>query len=58
MPSRKFRPGFPEITQVEGGPVYMATFDNSKQADILGIKFRTKLETTKDFLEDFSKRGL
>jgi len=53
----KFQRGFPEITQVEGGPVYMITYDNSKQAGILGIKFRTKLETTKDILEDFSKRG-
>ena len=35
----------------------MLTYDNSKQAGILGIKFRTKLETTKDILEDFSKRG-
>ena len=60
--SHKFQRGFPEINnnQVEGdddGPVYMTTYDNSKQADILGIKFRTKLETTKDILEDFSKRG-
>ena len=57
LPSHKFQLGFPEITQVEGEPVYMITYDNSKQADILGIKFRTKLETTKDILEDFSKRG-
>jgi hypothetical protein len=35
----------------------MIKYDNSKQAGILGIKFRTKLETTKDILEDFSKRG-
>ena len=35
----------------------MYTFDNSKQSSILGIKFRTKLETTKDILEDFWKRG-
>ena len=53
----KFQPGFPEINQVEGGPVYMITYDNSKEASILGIKFRTKLETTKDILEDYSKRG-
>ena len=33
----------------------MITFDKSKQANILGINFRTKLEleTTKDILEDF-----
>ena len=56
-PHHKFPRGFPEITQIEGEPVYMITYDNSKQAGILGIKFRTKLETTKDILEDFSKRG-
>ena len=56
--SHRIQRGFPEITQVEGKPVYKVTFDNSKQANILGIKFRTKLETTKDILEDFSKRGL
>jgi hypothetical protein len=55
--SSKIQSGFPEITQVEGGPVSMITFDNSKQASILGIKYRTKLETTKDILEDFSKRS-
>ena len=55
--SHKFQRGFPEINQVEGDSVYMTTYDNSKQAGILGIKFRTKLETTKDILEDFSKRG-
>ena len=57
LPSHKFQLGFPEITQVEGDPVYTITFDNSKEASILGIKFRTKLETTKDILEDFSRRG-
>ena len=55
MLSHKIQPGFPEITQDE--PVYMFIYDNSKQASILGINFRTKLETTKDILEDFSKRG-
>ena len=43
----KIQRGFPEITQIEGKPVYDVTFDNSKQASILGIKFRTKLETLK-----------
>jgi len=58
LPSHKFPLGFPEITtQTEGEPVYMVTYDNSKQDRILGIKFRTKLETTRDILEDFSKRG-
>ena len=35
----------------------MFIYDNSKQDSILGIKFRGKLETAKDMLEDFSKRG-
>ena len=35
----------------------MFIYDNSKQDRILGIKFRGKLETVKDMLEDFSKRG-
>ncbi|KAF8798337.1 NAD(P)-binding protein [Phlegmacium glaucopus] len=58
LPSRTFRPGFPEITtQGDSEPVYMTTYDKSKEASILGIKFRTKLETTKDTLEDFARRG-
>ena len=57
LPSHKFQTGFPEINQVEGGPVYMVKYDNSKQDSILGVKFRGKLETAKDILEDFSKRG-
>jgi hypothetical protein len=55
--SNELQRGFPEITQTEGEPVYMITYDQSKQASILGIKFRTKLETLKDTLEDFSRRG-
>ena len=57
LPSHKLQTGFPEINQVEGGPLYMFIYDNSKQDSILGIKFRGKLETAKDMLEDFSKRG-
>ena len=57
LPSHKLQIGFPEINQVEGGPEYLVKYDNSKQDSILGIKFRSKLETTRDMLEDFSKRG-
>ncbi|KAF8808073.1 NAD(P)-binding protein [Phlegmacium glaucopus] len=32
-------------------------YDTSKQQRILGIKFKSKVETTKDILEDFAKRG-
>ena len=35
----------------------MITYDKSKQASILGINFKTKLETTRDTLEDFARRG-
>jgi len=55
LSSRKFLRGFPEITQ--GEPVYLITYDNSKQASILGIEFKTKLETTRDTLEEFERRG-
>jgi hypothetical protein len=57
--SHKLPRGFPDITQLEGDlePEYMITYDQSKQASILGIKFRTKRETLKDTLEDFSRRG-
>jgi hypothetical protein len=39
---------------MQGGPIYMFTCDNFKQASILGVNFRKKLETTKDILEDFN----
>jgi len=55
LSSRKLQCGSPEITQ--GDPVYMITYDNSKQAGLFGIEFRSKLETTKDTLEDFARRG-
>ena len=57
LPSHKLQIGFPEINQVEGGPEYLVKYDNSKQDSILGIKFRSKVETTRDMLEDFSKCG-
>ena len=34
-----------------------SVFDNSKQDRIFGLKFRSKLETTKDIIEDAVKRG-
>ena len=57
LPSHKLQIGIPEINQVEGGPEYLVKYDNSKQDSILGIKFRSKVETARDMLEDFSKRG-
>ena len=50
LPCRLPRPG--EIEDVQP-----CVFDNSKQDRILGLKFRTKLETTKDIIEDAVKRG-
>lgn len=37
--------------------VYKIRFNQEKQEKLLGLRFRTKEETTKDILEDFSKRG-
>jgi len=34
-----------------------SVYDNSKQDRILGIEFRSKLETTRDIIEDAIKRG-
>ncbi|KAF9482945.1 D-lactaldehyde dehydrogenase [Pholiota conissans] len=36
---------------------YLISYDTCKEHSIFGIKFHTKLETTKDTLEDFAKRG-
>ncbi|KAF8959850.1 hypothetical protein BDZ97DRAFT_1836214 [Flammula alnicola] len=54
LPSHKLQKGFPEILQ--GEKVYQISYDKSKEARILGIKFHTQIETTKDTLEDFAKR--
>jgi len=55
LPSHFLQRGFPEINQ--GEPVYTLTYNKSKEAAVLGMKFKTKLETTKDTLEDFARRG-
>ncbi|KAH9486118.1 Putative uncharacterized oxidoreductase [Psilocybe cubensis] len=55
LPSRAFLLGFPEI--LEGNPVSKFRFQKSKEEQILGIKFYTKAETTKDILDDFARRG-
>ncbi|KAH9487433.1 Putative uncharacterized oxidoreductase [Psilocybe cubensis] len=52
---RKLATGFPDI--LEGERIYRISYDKTKEAKILGIKFHTKLESTKDTLEDFAKRG-
>ncbi|KDR70025.1 hypothetical protein GALMADRAFT_255392 [Galerina marginata CBS 339.88] len=55
LPSHKLNKGFPEILESER--VYHISYDKSKEQKILGIKFHTKVETSKDTLEDFAKRG-
>ena len=41
----------------EGERIYKVTYDTSKEERILGIKFRTMSETTRDTLEDIARRG-
>ncbi len=36
---------------------FASKFDNTRAKTVLGIKFRTVEETTKDTLEDFKARG-
>ncbi|KAH9487431.1 hypothetical protein JR316_0001506, partial [Psilocybe cubensis] len=55
IPSHKLPVGYPDI--LDGETVVKITYDKSKEERILGIKFHTKLETTKDTLEDFARRG-
>ncbi|KAF8880900.1 hypothetical protein CPB84DRAFT_1792190 [Gymnopilus junonius] len=54
-PSHKLPTGIPELFNSE--TVYNVVYDKSKEEKILGIKFHTKEETTKDTLEDFARRG-
>ena len=56
LPSHVLPRGIPEITQGEKPP-YHITYDASKQERILGIKYHTKLETTRDTLAEFASRG-
>ncbi|KAJ3526557.1 hypothetical protein NMY22_g10117 [Coprinellus aureogranulatus] len=46
--------GFPDINESK---VYMTNYDTSKEKRILGVKYRTMKETTRDILEDFRRRG-
>ncbi|PPQ88274.1 hypothetical protein CVT25_005437 [Psilocybe cyanescens] len=54
--SHKLPVGHPEI--LDGTRVINISYDKSKEQRILGIKFHTKLETTKDTLEDFARRAI
>lgn len=37
--------------------VYRVRYSKEKQGRLLGLKLRTKEETTRDILEDFARRG-
>ena len=49
----KLAPGYPEFTPKE----YMVNFDTTKEARILGIRYRSAETVTKDMLNDFGRRG-
>ena len=42
---------------LEGERTYRVTYDTSKEERILGIKYRTMADTTRDTLEDIARRG-
>ncbi|KAJ3506176.1 hypothetical protein NMY22_g17338 [Coprinellus aureogranulatus] len=46
--------GYPDINETKE---YKVKYDTSKEQTILGVKYRTKEETTRDTLIDFAKRG-
>ncbi|RXW23027.1 hypothetical protein EST38_g2830 [Candolleomyces aberdarensis] len=49
--------GFPEITAQPQSLTYKIRYDTAKKQRILGVKYRTKEETTRDTVEDFVSRG-
>jgi len=55
LPKHTFPTGIPEITA--GEKIYSLTYDTRKEKELFGINFHTQVETTKDTLEDFAKRG-
>jgi len=54
LSSRSFPIGYPDIPTED---TFMVTLDTTKEHRILGIKYRTKLETAKDTLEYFASKG-
>ena len=52
LSSRSFPIGHPDMPDT-----FMVTLDTTKEQRILGIKYRTKLETAKDTLEYFDSKG-
>ena len=49
----KLAPGCPEFTPKE----YMLVYDTTKEAGILGMKYRSAETVTRDMLNDFGRRG-
>lgn len=52
IPSHKLPRGVPEMERV-----YLINYDKTKEEKILGIKFFTQEESTRDMLADFERRG-
>jgi hypothetical protein len=52
LQSHDISPGFPDIQKA-----YPYEFGTQKASTILGIKWRSKEETTRDILEDLAKHG-
>lgn len=42
---------------LDGDRTYSVTYDVGKEERVLGIKFRTMSDTTRDTLEDIARRG-
>lgn len=53
--SKPLPKGFPEITAQP--QTYKVRYDTAKEQRILGVKYTTKEETTRDTVEDFVRRG-
>ncbi|KAH6907325.1 D-lactaldehyde dehydrogenase [Coprinopsis sp. MPI-PUGE-AT-0042] len=52
LPGRNISPGFPDLSRETD-----LRYSSKKSDEILGLKYRSKEETTRDSLEDFSQRG-
>jgi nucleoside-diphosphate-sugar epimerase len=54
---------YPDIVKDKGVPgagkdaVHKIQYKNEKSVEVLGLKYRTMEETTRDSIEDFKKRG-
>ena len=53
-PGRKLSAGFPDLDRNTQG---ILTLSSTKSIELLGIKYRSLEDTTKDMLDDFTRRG-